>query len=297
MSFIIPFLTSPADFSRLAYKAATFELPLARRFIHYSDDWVVKTERVYKSDPGYNLALKDLPGYHIKEEIQPFLDRAKIREDLIVVERLTREICAAEGTNIFSKSDAAVYLAPGFYDADKEACHWVMKHEISHIKNNDTFIVPLVASICSTAAAVFGVRNMHWLSATLLTISVGITTHSLFSIWREGKADDFAIENSSNEELLGGRRFLIATESLQNWKYKLDYLHPSIISRLQKVEKILGKKGILIDDAQENQKIEELKLFLVNNQNEAERTVVSTDNFFGSMREAYRSAKQAARNA
>jgi hypothetical protein len=137
---------------------------------------------------------------------------------------------------------------------------------------------------------------MHWLPATLLTISVGITAQSLFSIWREGRADDFAIENSSNEELLGGRRFLMAINYLENWRYKLDYLHPSITSRIQKIEKALERKNISIDDSQENQKIEELKLFLIENKNESERTVVNTGGFFGSMIEAYRSGRQAGRD-
>ena len=53
------------------------------------------------------------------------------------MENLNLGFCSDLGTNIFSKSDAAVVVMPGFYEADKEAFHY----EISHIKHNDTFTV------------------------------------------------------------------------------------------------------------------------------------------------------------
>ena len=56
--------------------------------------------------------------------------------------------------------------------------------------------------------------NLFFLSAVLLLLLVGGLAHSLFSKWREVKADDFAIKNSSDEELKGGRRFFIFAQKI-----------------------------------------------------------------------------------
>jgi hypothetical protein len=291
MSYIIPFLSLPFGYAFQAYKNVSFELPL-----------VFFSERVYKGDPYYNMTLRNLPGNHVKEEIQPFLDKEKIREDLIVVETPNLGICAAQGTNLFRKGDAIVMLAPGLHDKDKEACHWVMKHEIGHIKNNDLFTMPLIGSISSTVAAVFGTLTMPWLSATLLTATVGITAFSLFSKWREGKADDFAIENSSDDELLGGRRFLMSLQQMNLherqtfWKKievspygnnTFDILHPSLTSRIEKIEKVLEKKGIVVEKEREAREIESLKLFMIDKKSEIEKAIADAGGFLGILKRTY----------
>lgn len=221
---------------------------------------------------------------------------------MIVVETPNLGICTAQGTNLFRKGDAVVSLAPGLHDKDKEACHWVMKHEISHIKNNDTFTMPLIGSISSTATAVFGTLTMPWFSATALTISVGLTAFSLFSQWREGEADNFAIENSSNEELLGGRRILMAFQQMNLdecqtfWKKiavssygnnTLDISHPSLTSRIEKIEKVLEKKGIVVDKEGEARKIENLKLFMIDKKSEIEKALAEAGGFLGILKQMY----------
>ncbi len=294
MSYIIPFLTSPFGYAFQAYKGASFELPLIKQSRFSS-------QRVYKGDPEYNIILRSFPGNHVKEQIQPFLEKEKIRKDLIVVETPNDGICAALGTNLFKKGDAVVMLAPGLNDKDQEACHWIMKHEIGHIKNNDPFTIPLIGSLSSTAAAVFGTLTMPWLSATLLTAGVGLTASSLFSQWREGKADDFAIENSSDVELLGGRRFLMALQQMNLnerqtfWKKievssygnnTFDILHPSLTSRIEKIEKLLEKKGIVINKEVEARKIENLKVFMIDKKSEIEKGVANAG-IWGILKQMY----------
>jgi hypothetical protein len=295
MSCIIPFLSFPFGFAFQAYKSASFELPLVKQSLFFS-------QRVYKGDPDYNTTLKRLPGNRVKEEIQPFLDKEKIRKDLIVVETPNLGICAAEGTNLFKKGDAVVMLAPGFHNKDKEACHWVIKHEISHIKNNDPFTIPLIGAISSMAAAVFGTLTMSRLSATLLTAAVGLTAFSLFSQWREGKADDFAIKNSSDDELLGGRRFFMAFKEMNLHERKtfwkkieitsygnntFDVLHPSLTSRIEKIEKLLEKKGIVINKEVEAREIENLKLFIIDKKSEIEKAVANAGGILGILKQMY----------
>lgn len=283
--FIIPILFSPASCALEAYKAANFELPLQKQSKIFGN-LIFEPRRLHKSDPDYHQIVKALPGYHIKAEIQPFLDQENVREDLIIVESMNLGICSAAGTNIFSKGDAVVRLAPGFLQTDKDACHFIMKHEISHIKNNDNFTIPLVGSVCSTATAVFATLTMPWLAATQLTTFVGVSAFALFSLRRDGKADDLAIENSSNEELLAGRRFFMSLtkiniENRRTFWEKIaitpygnnlfDIEHPSLTNRIEKIEKVLARKGVLINHAQENPKFEKLKVFMIENRNKLKK--------------------------
>lgn len=296
MSLISGLFTLPFATALQAYKQARFEFPLEQRSFFGS-------KRIYKSDPIYTQLLDKLPGSHIKNAMQPFLDKVGIREDLIVAENLNMGFCAALGTNIFRNSDAAILLAPGFYEADQDACTWIMKHEISHIKYNDTFTIQCVPSICQLAASIFGMRSLSFLPALGLAFIVGFVSQTLFSNWREAKADDFAIENSSDEELKGARRISIAMQKMNIeerntfWKRiaisasgnnRLDNLHPSTTSRIQKIERALLARNITIDIEAEKEKIDGgLKAYMTNNKRELEKVIEEAGGTFSILKQNF----------
>jgi hypothetical protein len=305
MTYLIPFLTSPVGCAFQAYTQATYEFPL----IKYEFPLVKKggflgdvfPRRVFKHQSEYSQLVKTLPGYRFKESIQPFLDQQGIRKDLIVCEVPNIGFNTAMGTNRFMQADAAIFLSPGFMCADAGACHWVIKYEISHIKNNDAFNMHLISSIVSAVAAVFGALTLPWVTATLLTMAVGLATLTLFSQLVERRADAFAIENSSVEELMGGRRFFKAMQNMHRderqtfWKKvefsaagenRLDLFHPSLSTRVQRIENELKKRGMmlggtLINRDGEDQKIEVLKGFLKEKKRELENEVAKIGGFWG----------------
>ena len=296
MSLISGLFTLPIGYAMLAYKQVRFEFPLMGS--ENGKDF----ERIYKSDSRYNEVLQSLPGTHIKKKMQPFLDNVGIRKDIIFAETPNLGFCSGVGTNMFKKYDAAVMIAPGFYEADKDACTWVMKHEISHIKNNDGFTMSCVPGVCQLAAAVFGMCSLSFLPALGVAFTVGIVSHSVFSQWREAKADDFAIENSTDEELKGGRRVLkgFQATNLEErktfWKRiaisssgenRLDIAHPSITSRIQKIERILRERGVELDEATENPKMEVMKRYMANKKLEIERAVQQAGGVIGIMNEMW----------
>ena len=195
------------------------------------------------------------------EEMRDFLDKAGVRKDVLFLTQPNSSYCCAKGTNFFTKKGAAVLIAPGFFEADKGACLWAIKHEISHIKHNDVFMLCVVSSICQLAAAIFGMCCLPFLPAVILVWWVGAIAFSLFSKWREAKADDFAIANSSIEELKGGRRCLKALQASNVERRKagdfwqrmlispkgearLDIAHPLLASRIRKIEQALSKQGV-----------------------------------------------------
>ncbi len=270
MSLISGIFTLPVAAAFTAYKQAHFKLPLEIR-TPTAIFRPIHVETIYKGDPKYAEILSTLPGGHIKSAMQPLLDKAKIREDLIFVEYPNLGFCRALGSNFFRKADAAIMVAPGFYEADKDACIWMMKHEISHIKHNDMFRIQAVLFVCQLAASIFGMRSLSFYSACWVSSAVSIASLALFSQWIEAKADDFAIENSSDEELKGGRRILMAFQETNIeerntfWKRiafsasgdcRMDILHPPITSRIQKIERALRTRNIDIDMEAERQKLD-----------------------------------------
>ncbi|CAF22787.1 M48 family metalloprotease [Candidatus Protochlamydia amoebophila] len=270
--FVLPFLSSPCGYSLQAYKSTCIEIPII------VIDGLFNQKRVYRGSQEYNQQIKSFPGYNIKTELQPFFDRIGIRQDIIVIERLNLGFCGAQGTNFFTKGDAVIWVAPKFHKVDKGACHWVMKHEACHIKNNDCFTMPLIPAICSIAAATFSAFMMPIIPALLITMSVGFIAQAIFSQYREGKADDLAITESSVEELKGGRRLLMSLQqtNLESrttiWKKlvisssgenRFDFLHPSTASRLKKIERALQQKDVQIDEGEEVEKIVKLKNLMV----------------------------------
>ncbi len=214
----------------------------------------------------------------LEKEIKPLLKEKNITCDIAIREVVNPCVCAAFGTNMSEKNPALILIPPEFHKTDEKACQFLTKHEIGHIKNNDCFTIPLVTCICSAAAAIFGAFTLPWVASTFLAGVVSAVALTLFTLWREGKADDFAIENSTNEELLGGRRMFIASkqanlsERTTFWKKiaftsdgedRFDIMHPSLNSRVKKIEKELAKRRFSIDQVRETERIDILKQFMI----------------------------------
>lgn len=272
--FIIPFLVSPTMYTLEAYKSTRIDMPIMK------SNFFFQQTPVYKGSKEYDKAIQSGPGYKIKTEMQSFFDKMGVRRDLIIKESLNLRFCISQGTNFFTKGDAAIEVTPYFYNVDKDACHWLIKHEISHIKNNDCFTIPLVAAISSLATATLSTFLMPVIPALLVTISVGFIAKNIFSQYRKGKADDLAIAESSVEELKGGRRLLIALKennlALRKTAFakiiissagenRLDFLYPSIGSRLKKIEHALEQQKIEINHQKESKKVVKLKNLMNDN--------------------------------
>lgn len=208
----------------------------------------------------------------LEQAIGPFIENCGVRKDIKLVEVHNIHFCCAIGSNMFKNIDAIICLTPGFYEADKDACIFVIKHEISHIKNNDRLTNALVPGVYQLAASIFGMCSLSFWPAVGVSYTVGLVSTYLCSQWRECSADDFAIENGSDEELKGGRRLHIAMKELAReerttfWSQilispdgdqRISTLHPSLTSRIDKIEKALLARNVEIDDEEETRKIEE----------------------------------------
>lgn len=156
-------------------------------------------------------------------------------------------VCAGK-TIVFNKN---------MYNKDKDATMFILRHEKSHLDNKDfltIFIYPTVLMVGTFCLA-------KYMKKPALVKSIGVYAGSTFCIGNhyEKRADASAIENSTIEELYGGRRYMIAQYNymMHAKKSSLYYsimitdkgalytdVHPSYMSRLNKIEKELTKRGI-----------------------------------------------------
>lgn len=279
MSLLSGLFTLPIHSALQAYKAAHYELLLQRKHIDVATQTTCY-ERFLKKTCTDQTILENIRGMYIKTmAMQDFFTKSGIRSDVMVVETPNIGLCQAVGTNIFKGSDAVILVEPGLYQVDKNLCTITIKHEVSHILNNDEFTKPCVVGVCQLAASIFGMRCLSFWPALGISFTVGIVSQSLFSMWREAVADDFAIENSSDPELKAFRCYLIALQELHlenrntffrrcvisvNGDDRLDIFHPSCTSRIKKIEKALRDRNapLLVDGAKdERQQIESLNRY------------------------------------
>lgn len=193
---------------------------------------------------------KQAPLAYQDTHLQPLMDSQNIRKDLKLIfnARMTR----ASGIN-FGSGESFIYLDKGFspggafsQENDRHAYYFGLKHEIGHIKANDWLTMPLIQTIFSIAV----VSILSTLACPPLAIAgmfVGIVALPiLVQRYREAKADDFAIANSTIEELQGGIRFfthLQMKKAAAGWcRFLPDMIHPSLSSRIKKLEQEIQKR-------------------------------------------------------
>jgi Zn-dependent protease with chaperone function len=215
----------------------------------------------------------------ISAKLKPFLDQVGIRKDLKIKEKINFGFAEAIGTNYFTSGDAVIHTAPNLHQIDPNASSFVIKHEISHLKNNDQFTANAFALVSTLAALALTHSYENESRAADIVAFAGAIPLVSYRYYAEGKADDFAIANSSIDELKGGRRIFKAMQQLYlesrqkaPWRKllissqgenQLDVIHPSLSSRIQKIEAKLKEKHAIINEVHEQEKIEKLKTLVL----------------------------------
>jgi Zn-dependent protease with chaperone function len=273
LNYVFSFLT-PAQNAFITIKSAFFQFPLLRA-----------GSIIQRNEPEYEQACEQLLGNRIKQDMAQFLRDRGIRKDVVFSEQDNIGICAALGTNKLKSSQGVVLIAPGFFDADKEACKFVVKHEIAHLKNNDCLHINVIKTIISIASAILGVVCFKPLKSLLFVDLTSIAVDSILWQWRERKADEFAIKYGSNEELLGGLRFFKTLQKVNcqlreekgvlhkilisnKGEVRLDLRHPSLESRCKKIEKALRARNVVLPS--ETEDLSSLQRVLYNSMKAAE---------------------------
>ena len=228
-------------------------------------------------DPNYLFYASYLPGMAIKQAIEGLAKQVGLRNDLIVTEGLNVGFCASVGVHAIKSSQITMLLAPGFYATDSDSCLFIMKHELHHILSNDPLMMKLVPMISQLALFALGLLFLNPLISIAVTLPITLVVDALFSRFREEKADDFAIAHSTDKELRGARRFFHAVlhsnfnepESFykrisytEDGESIWDFWHPSLKSRIDKVEKALRDRNKALTGDMESTKQRDLNFLM-----------------------------------
>lgn len=172
------------------------------------------------------------------------LESYGMRDDLEIFEAPHGGIAQGVGMNWFRKGDAAILIRPDLYGAEPEGCRFAVRHEVCHILCNDVFKRPLVPLV--VAALLVAVVSVNFFSAIAIIV-VAEALRVIYTRFLEIRADRFAIAESTREELIGGRRLLLALRQAR-WEEKMSMWrqlhHPSIQSRIERIEEALGMKPV-----------------------------------------------------
>ncbi len=198
------------------------------------------------------------------EGAREFARQHGLRKDVkIFVGSLEGEPAKALGNNSIPSSDIAILIDENYVVNDSspqglsEAMNVVMRHEFSHLRNNDMFGHSSITAAASIASAILGITYQSPLTTLFLTALSNIAVPALYSRYMEARADDEAFAGSSSEELQAFQMLLkqgISTnrtvrntsDSLIKFLFSLEgdnrgqmLTHPSLTSRIKKLEAIL----------------------------------------------------------
>lgn len=210
---IVAFMVAPL-IGMIAYRNAHIEKSII------TENQFGSGERLARGTVDYAQKIQALPGAHIKDELQPFIERMRIRKDVVILEKRDVKFCSWEGANSFTQRDAVIYVHPDFYASDREACLGQIKIAMMHIKNNDDVRIPLITAICSLAFAIlftFVVPAPSPLSATLvMTGLVFLATGFSCKNTAYSSVRRSVIKENEMDQLEGLRRFDVVHQCLQH---------------------------------------------------------------------------------
>lgn len=201
-----------------------------------------------------------------------------LRDDILIYFKPAAETSSAFRTH-FGPAPFIVInqeLAEQLEVEDPDALHWIYKHEISHIYFNDQFKAGLLHILAYSVSTYVLYRLLPLVSERILVpcicgiylaaFMIGFAVSRIALCFFERRADDFAIAHSTDEELLGGRRFFQACdEAIKEFPQKLRAIipgirikitsfdgswwdtHPSDSERAKKIENEMRRKGMDIE--------------------------------------------------
>lgn len=220
-----------------------------------------------------NAESRVLGANWMNDNFKHFLLQAKVREDLVIATHPNNTYDAI-GSNDYKNGLGLIRGNYACYIMDEHAHFFALKHEIGHIKHNDSVNRSIVKAVTSTGLVALGIVLVKqgvirpaetWTDVFLRGVLVSMVTStirsvpsSIFTYYQECKADEFAIHNSSDDELKGGRRYFIAMQEFVNESW-FDDDHPSLCRRVRWIENELGKRGVAMNDGEEKIKILFLK--------------------------------------
>lgn len=194
--------------------------------------FVYNHQKVFSNSDSFQVNEYVQNGQKIKVLYQDFLKKIGLRDDVYLIE-YPHPMCFSMGYNVtFSKaSHAAIFMSQGFFELDRDAFSFLLKHECSHIKFSDT-LMRSVVSLLTVGLLTF--LSSYFLKTSLVIYLfftlIPFTNYLLGGYWmhyREYRADQFAIAHGHLEELKGAVCYFTA---IKKYNAELAPTHPQYTS-------------------------------------------------------------------
>ena len=241
------------------------------------------------------------------EEESEFLTKFKIKENVYFLISSNNNLLFAQGTN-GPKGDALLVISPSMADVEWDGVRGLLKHEFTHIVNNDCVTIPTIGAIAAFTCAFFPVSST--LTSIGLAIGAPLIAENIYQFFCEIRADNNAIAHSTNEELMGMRRILKAQSNIDKeflalknvWSrlYTQAFLLTAfcyslypLSTRIKKIEKELMSRGhAAINDMEETSQIAKIEVVLRENHILLEE-FYKKNNFMSAFKASYEANKKA----
>lgn len=185
----------------------------------------------------------------LKNICKGVLEKYKELKNTHCITVLMNDVAGSEGALFLTNQNKFVIVNPHLIKIDKRAAGFAAKHEIGHILHNDLLrhsAILLISSIAITI--IFSVISLTGASGLGISlISLLVIDNIYKSQIMENQADDFAIKNSTLEELQGAICLCTAgkenedsiKKSLPFFNFIFNFLfatHPSDSKRIAKMQ-------------------------------------------------------------
>jgi len=253
-------------------------------------------EIINYNNGGFKEIKASLLGPERKNEIQYWMPAAcRDLAEVMDREKITLDVNCCESVNrkfmygsIRNKKAGLIITPMGSHKEFSAMDKFFSLHELGHIKHEDDKNRLIVGLVTSMVAFLYGSSFCsHHFTALISTLFITKIATTVFHHVFECKADDFGISHASDEELLAGRRGLIALQEMNKSNRNalvsstqfnilraqylvvpdgeiLDFSHPFLKRRIQKIERALEQRKITIDHEKELIEIEKITSFFLN---------------------------------
>jgi hypothetical protein len=249
---LLPYAIPVTDvFKTLATCSSKF--PVYKKYAQYpvsAHEAMVK--EVYKEV----LLKESQKGAPYHERIQELLEELPQGVEKTIDGWLNARVKVVETNTLFGVHTAGtdedkhyIHIPNPISEESKNALNFLALHELRHILNEDASLLYMVCTVVGIAAAVFvHIMNAPIFVSVVTVLAIRDTAKLALSYYREYKADDFAIQYSSVEEVkkavIAYKRLHQIVQNHVKWWDRLDmYMsHPPMPSRIKRLERAVEEK-------------------------------------------------------
>lgn len=245
----------------IAYGATNLYENTKSAFVINYDDGEQQV-KIYTSEVAFNKMISLVPAYlTYRPHVESFSKNLTQREIIVYEDKGVNTVSVmGAALRLPYTADPVVSIPFGMYDLDAQAALYVCKNGVTAVAANDLVTVPALALTASTISAL-ALRRTSPLVNFFTSFMVYQVALPCFSTGRWEAVDQYLLDTISSEEILGGRRYFKAWKRVCG-ENQMDLFHPSLSSRILRIENHLHLVGVDWNEKQEEEKIRKLAALL-----------------------------------